>query len=75
MAKAWIAQAESGEAGAADEARAALARLERHYLSHPVPGGWYDQFDRDGNSLVDTIPASSFYHVLCAVAEAEQVLG
>ena len=53
----------------------ALARLERHYLSHPVTGGWYDQFDREGNSLVATIPASSFYHVLCAVTEAEQVLG
>ena len=75
IAKAWIAQAEAGEAGAADEARAALARLERHYLSHPVTGGWYDQFDREGNSLVATIPASSFYHVLCAVTEAEQVLG
>jgi mannose/cellobiose epimerase-like protein (N-acyl-D-glucosamine 2-epimerase family) len=75
MAKAWIAQAEAGEAGAADEARAALARLERHYLRHPVAGGWYDQFDRDGASLVATIPASSFYHVLCAVAEAEQVIG
>lgn len=75
MAKAWIAQAEGGEAGAADEARAALVRLERHYLGHAVAGGWYDQFDRDGKSLVPTIPASSFYHVLCAVAEAEQVLG
>ena len=75
IAKAWIAQAEAGEAGAADEARAALRRLERHYLSHPVAGGWYDQFDRDGKSLVTTIPASSFYHVLCAVTEAEQVLG
>jgi mannose/cellobiose epimerase-like protein (N-acyl-D-glucosamine 2-epimerase family) len=74
IAKAWIAQAEAGEVGAADEARAALARLERHYLNHPVAGGWYDQFDRDGKSLVATIPASSFYHVLCAVAEAEQVL-
>jgi len=74
IAKAWIAQAESGEAGAADEARAALVRLERHYLSHPVRGGWYDQFDSDSKSLVDTIPASSFYHVLCAVTEAEQVL-
>ena len=75
MAKAWIAQAEAGEAGAADEARMALARLERHYLCHPVTGGWHDQFDRDGNSLAATIPASSFYHVLCAVTEAEQVLG
>ncbi len=75
IAKAWIAQAEAGEVGAADQARVALRRLERHYLSHPVTGGWYDQFDRDGKSLVATIPASSFYHVLCAVTEAEQVLG
>jgi len=74
IAKAWIAQAEDGEAGAAEQARAALARLERHYLSHPVAGGWYDQFDSDGKSLVATIPASSFYHVLCAITEAEQVL-
>jgi len=75
IAKAWIAQAESGEEGAADQACGALARLEQHYLRHPVAGGWYDQFDRDGNSLVATIPASSFYHVLCAVTEAEQVIG
>jgi mannose/cellobiose epimerase-like protein (N-acyl-D-glucosamine 2-epimerase family) len=75
IAKAWIAQAEAGQAGAAEQARAALARLERHYLRHPVAGGWYDQFDRDGRSLVATIPASSFYHVLGAVAEAERVLG
>ena len=58
-----------------EEARAALSRLERHYLRHPVAGGWYDQFDRDGRSLVATIPASSLYHVLSAVTEAERVLG
>ncbi len=75
IAKAWIAQAEGGEAGAADEARAALVRLQQNYLRHPVAGGWYDQFDRDGRSLVDTIPASSFYHILCAVTEADRVLG
>jgi mannose/cellobiose epimerase-like protein (N-acyl-D-glucosamine 2-epimerase family) len=73
--KAWLAQAESGVAGAEDEARAALARLDKHYLQHPVKGGWYDQFDANGKSLVDTIPASSFYHILCAVAEADRVLG
>ena len=75
IAKAWIAQAEAGERGAADQAREALGRMYRHYLRHPVPGGWYDQFDRDNRSLVASIPASSFYHVLCAVAEAERVLG
>jgi mannose/cellobiose epimerase-like protein (N-acyl-D-glucosamine 2-epimerase family) len=75
IAKAWIAQVESGVAGAADEARAALVRLQQHYLSHPVKGGWYDQLDVEGRSLVEAIPASSFYHVLCAVAEADRVLG
>jgi mannose-6-phosphate isomerase len=74
IAKAWIAQAEAREPGAADEARYALVRMYRHYLRHPVLGGSYDQFDRDNRSLVDTIPASSFYHILCAVAEADRVL-
>lgn len=75
IAKAHIAQAEAGEPGAADEAVAAFDRLHQNYLRHPVLGGWYDQFDCDNRSLVDFIPASSFYHVLCAVAEAERVLG
>ena len=75
IAKAFIAQAEAGEPGAADEALKALDRLYQHYLRHPVLGGWYDQFDHDNRSLVDFIPASSFYHILCAVAEAERVLG
>jgi mannose/cellobiose epimerase-like protein (N-acyl-D-glucosamine 2-epimerase family) len=75
IAKAFIAQAEAGEEGAADEALVALHRLHKHYLRHPVSGGWYDQFDRDGRSLVDFIPASSFYHIVCAIAEAERVLG
>jgi mannose/cellobiose epimerase-like protein (N-acyl-D-glucosamine 2-epimerase family) len=75
IAKAWIAQAEVGEPGAADEALQALALLHRCYLQHPVPGGWYDQFDSDNHSLVDFIPASSFYHIICAIAEADRVLG
>lgn len=74
IAKAFIAQAETSEAGAEDEAKRALVRLKEHYLSHPVRGGWYDQFDAQGKSLVDVIPASSFYHIVCAISEAEQVL-
>jgi mannose/cellobiose epimerase-like protein (N-acyl-D-glucosamine 2-epimerase family) len=75
IAKAFVAQAEAGEDGAADEALKALDRLYQHYLRHPVLGGWYDQFDRDNRSLVDFIPASSLYHIVCAIAEAERVLG
>jgi mannose/cellobiose epimerase-like protein (N-acyl-D-glucosamine 2-epimerase family) len=74
IAKAWIAQAEAGEQGAADEAREALFQLYRLHLRHPVAGGWYDQFDRDDQSLIDSIPASSFYDILCAVTEADRVL-
>ncbi|MDE2472711.1 MAG: AGE family epimerase/isomerase [Bradyrhizobium sp.] len=59
----------------AEEARGDPVWLERHYLSHPVAGGWYDAFDGEGRSTVATIPASSFYHVLCAASEAEAVLG
>jgi mannose/cellobiose epimerase-like protein (N-acyl-D-glucosamine 2-epimerase family) len=73
IAKAWIAQAEAGEQGAQDEAYQALVRMQRHYLCHPVKGGWYDQFDANNMSLIDSFPASSFYHVLCAAAEADQV--
>ena len=73
IAKAWIAQAETDEAGAEQKALEALARLEQHYLSHPMRGGWYDQFDASGQSLVKDIPASSFYHVLCAISEAHLV--
>jgi mannose/cellobiose epimerase-like protein (N-acyl-D-glucosamine 2-epimerase family) len=40
IAKAWIAQAEAGEHGAAGEARSALVRLYQRYLRHPVQGGW-----------------------------------
>jgi mannose/cellobiose epimerase-like protein (N-acyl-D-glucosamine 2-epimerase family) len=75
IVKAWVAQAESGVEGAAGEVRAALVRLHQYYLQHPVKGGWYDQFDAEGRSLVEAIPASSFYHILCAVAEADRVLG
>ena len=75
LAKAWMAQAESGIAGAADAARDTLIRLERYYLRHPVKGGWHDRFDHDDRMPSESIPASSFYHILCAIAEGERVLG
>ena len=61
IAKAWIAQAEAGKPGAVNEGLEAIARLPRHYLQHPVLGGWHDQFVCADHALVDVIPASSFY--------------
>lgn len=75
LAKAWMAQAESGVPEADDAARDALIRLHHHYLRHPVRGAWHDHFSPDQQARASFIPASSFYHVLCAIAEAERVLG
>jgi mannose/cellobiose epimerase-like protein (N-acyl-D-glucosamine 2-epimerase family) len=75
LAKAWMGEAEVGRAGAADKARQALAGLAKHYLDRPVVGGWTDQFDTAGRPLSQVVMASTFYHVFCAIAEADRVLG
>lgn len=43
------------------------ARLWAEYLDPPCIGGWYDQRDYRGKLVSDTMPSSSFYHVLSAV--------
>jgi cold shock CspA family protein len=47
-----------------------LARPYQSYLRHPF-GGWYDQFDRHGRSLVDFVPASSF--IMFSVPSVERI--
>lgn len=74
LVKAFLAQAESGEAKAANAAQEALERLEKRYLRHPVKGGWYEHFDGNGHSIVDWIPASSLYHIFGAITEADRIL-
>jgi mannose/cellobiose epimerase-like protein (N-acyl-D-glucosamine 2-epimerase family) len=74
LAKAWIAEAETGAPGAAHKALVALQALADHYLDRPLVGGWTDQFDEHGHALTVHMPASTFYHVFCAIAEADRVL-
>lgn len=74
LAKAWIAEAEVNTFGAAERAKAALQALTDHYLDTPHVGGWTDQFDVHGRALTVHMPASTFYHVFCAIAEADRVL-
>jgi mannose/cellobiose epimerase-like protein (N-acyl-D-glucosamine 2-epimerase family) len=47
---------------------AAADRLQR-YLDCPVPGLWYDRIDPQGNIVDEPAPASSFYHLVAAIAE------
>ena len=43
------------------------------YLAHSPRGTWIDAFDADGKPVVDTIPASTLYHVFLAFAEVLRV--
>jgi mannose/cellobiose epimerase-like protein (N-acyl-D-glucosamine 2-epimerase family) len=74
LIKAWIAQAEIGADRAADSAEQLIENLMATYLSGPFPGGWYDKYDRAGEISVDTVPASTLYHLFLAAAEADRVL-
>lgn len=78
FAKALLAAEEQG--GSRHDASEALVRLHRHYLAPRDGvrfriGGWLDQFDADGKPLTPNMPASTLYHVFCAVAEACRVRG
>jgi mannose/cellobiose epimerase-like protein (N-acyl-D-glucosamine 2-epimerase family) len=39
------------------------------FLDHGARGLWYDKIDREGKFVVEPAPASSFYHIICAIAE------
>ena len=39
------------------------------YLDCPVPGLWRDRIDADGRVVDEPVPASSFYHLVAAIAE------
>jgi mannose-6-phosphate isomerase len=74
LAKAWIAEAEAGRPGAAAEAEAALASLDRHHLRQPFEAGWNDRLDERAVPVAGPVPSSILYHVFVAVAEADRVL-
>lgn len=75
LIKAWIAQAEIGTDRAEEAADQLIDSLLQTYLSGPFRGGWYDKYDSVGQISIDTVPASTLYHILVAAAEAERVLG
>jgi mannose-6-phosphate isomerase len=73
LVKAWLVEAEAGREGAWDKAERALSALDETYLSKPFAAGWIDQFGPDGKPMIDTVPASTLYHVLGMVIEVDRV--
>jgi mannose-6-phosphate isomerase len=50
------------------------ARGLRRYLATEVRGLWYDRLTLDGQFVQQAAPASSFYHIVCALAELKDAV-
>lgn len=44
------------------------------YLRTPTPGLWRDKLRPDGSFVEEAAPASSFYHIVCAIAEMDRAV-
>ncbi len=75
LAKAELAQAEAGIPGAERQAARVLLRLFTDYVMPAPRGAWLDQFDGRGQLISQRLPASTFYHIFVAAAEADRVVG
>jgi mannose/cellobiose epimerase-like protein (N-acyl-D-glucosamine 2-epimerase family) len=58
--------------GDMDGANEWLGILYDSFLKDAHPGGWNDRRDSKGAILVDYMPASSLYHLVCAFGECER---
>jgi mannose-6-phosphate isomerase len=56
------------------DAVAAVAGLQL-YLDAPTKGLWRDKMNPDGSFIDEPAPASSFYHIVCAIAELAGAAG
>lgn len=45
------------------------------YLETPVPGLWRDRMLPDGSFVDEPSPASSFYHIICAIQMMKETIG
>jgi mannose-6-phosphate isomerase len=46
----------------------------RRYFETDVSGLWYDRLTVDGRFVQQPAPASSFYHIVCALGELSAAL-
>jgi mannose-6-phosphate isomerase len=73
--KAFAAAARRGAPGAAEMADHLMGRLMTRFAPGHMAGGWVDRLDAQGRPLVDHMPASTLYHVMGAIFEAETTFG
>ncbi|MBN9058688.1 MAG: AGE family epimerase/isomerase, partial [Rhizobiales bacterium] len=72
--KALVTATAAGHPGAAQMADHLMASLLT-FAPDSLEGGWMDRIDADGTPLVDHMPASTLYHMMGAIFEADQAFG
>jgi mannose-6-phosphate isomerase len=70
--KANIVVAAAGRERAAARALALANLLLERFLTREPAGGWIDRLDEQGRSATDFMPASTLYHVMCAIDELDR---
>ncbi|WP_349360309.1 AGE family epimerase/isomerase [Stappia sp.] len=77
LAMGEIAETAAERAACRRQALDAVAALER-FLDTETPGtfagAWHDRLGPDGTFVDEPAPASSFYHIVCAISELDAVL-
>jgi mannose/cellobiose epimerase-like protein (N-acyl-D-glucosamine 2-epimerase family) len=72
--KALVTATREGQPGAAEMADHLMASL-LSFAPDSMEGGWMDRIDVDGSPLVDHMPASTLYHMMGALFEADEAFG
>jgi len=73
LAMAEVAETEAERAACRRQALDAVSALER-FLDTETPGTWHDRLGPNGTFVDEPAPASSFYHIVCAISELDAVL-
>ena len=64
-----LGEALRGRPGSRERAIALTEALHDRFLGPAPRGGWVDRLGQDGSRLVDFMPATRLYHLVCAVDE------
>jgi mannose/cellobiose epimerase-like protein (N-acyl-D-glucosamine 2-epimerase family) len=70
--KANLVEARRGRARSETKAAELAVLLRDHFLISDPAGGWHDKLDRNGACLSKFMPASTLYHLACAIDELSQ---
>jgi len=70
--KANIVEAAAGRQHAGERALVLANMLLAKFLTPSPAGGWIDRLDEHGQPATDAMPASTLYHVMCAIDELDR---